>query len=91
MKKTLMLLVCILVGAAGAGGSFAKEVQSAKVLPAVVAQSTGQANTVVMWHDINDDGKADFKATYVFKDGKLHRLNKGPSVQGELMYFIRER
>ena len=55
------------------------------------AQSCGQANTVIMWHDINDDGKADYKATYVFKEGKLHRLDSSQAAQDELGYFIKER
>ena len=76
MKKSLILLACLLSGAVGAGGTFAIEVQPVKLLPAIVAQSAGQANTVVMWHDINDDGKADFKASYVFKNGRLHLLSK---------------
>ena len=76
MKKIRILLVCLLVFATFAVGAHAKEVQPIKVLPAIVAQTTGQANTVIMWHDINDDGKADFKAAYVFKNGKLHRLSK---------------
>ena len=76
MKKMLILLACFLVAAAGAGGAFAIEVQPAKILPAIVAQSAGQANTVIMWHDINDDGKADFMASYVFKNGRLHLLGK---------------
>ena len=76
MKKIRILLICIFVFATGAVRAYAIEVKPIKVLPAIVAQSTGQANTVIMWHDINDDGKADFKAAYVFKNGKLHRLSK---------------
>ena len=76
MKKSLILLACLLSGVVGVGGAFAKEIQPVTFLPAVVAQSAGQANTVIMWHDINDDGKADYKAAYVFKNGKLHRLSK---------------
>ena len=91
MKKLIVLLVCLTFCVVNGVGVFAKESRLTETLPAVVAQSCGQANTVTMWHDINDDGKADFKATYVFKDGKLHRLNKGPSVQGELRYILRER
>jgi len=89
MKKLWVLFICLSM--VNGVGVLAKENRPAETLPAVVAQLCGQANTVIMWHDINDDGKADFKATYVFKDGRLHLLNKGPSVQDELRYFIRER
>jgi len=91
MKKILTILACLLLVAAGAGGTFAKEVQPAKTLPAIVAQSCGQANTVIMWNDTNDDGKADYKATYIFKDGKLQQLNKGQATQDELGFLIRRR
>lgn len=91
MKKIAILLACFLVAAAGAGGTFAIEVQPAKILPAIVAQSAGQANTVIMWHDINDDGKADFMASYVFKNGKLHLLSKIQTPTAESVRPINER
>lgn len=91
MKKLLVLTICLTICGVNGAGVFAKEIHTAVILPAVVAQSCGQANTVIMWHDIDDDGKADFKATYVFKNGKLQRLNKGPLDQGELKYIVRER
>jgi len=91
MKKLIVLLVCLTFCVVNGVGVFAKETKPAELLPAVVAQSACQANTVTMWHDTNDDGKADYKATYVFKDGKLHRLGKGSLVHGEQRYIMRER
>ncbi len=91
MKKLIILSVCLSFVMVNGVGVFAKETDIARSLPAIVAQSCGQANTVTMWHDINDDGKADYKATYLFKDGKLHRLQKGRASQDELGYFIKER
>jgi len=58
------------------------------MLPAIVAQACGQANTVIMWHDINDDQRPDYKATYVFKDGKLHQLKKIQLSQDDRGYLI---
>jgi len=57
----------------------------------VIAQVCGQANTVTMWHDIDNDGQADYKATYVFKDGKLHQMSKSQTSQEELGFLIRRR
>ncbi len=91
MKKLFVLLVCLTFGMVNGVGVFAKETKSAETLPAIVAQSCGQANTVIMWHDIDNDGQADYKATYVFKDGKLHQLNKSQATQDELGFFIRRR
>ncbi|MGB5745356.1 MAG: hypothetical protein WBM69_00140 [Desulfobacterales bacterium] len=91
MKKLIVLLVCLTFCMVNGVGVLAKETRPAGLLPAVVAQSCGQANTVTMWHDINDDGKADYKATYVFKDGKLHRLGKGQFAQDEAGYVLKER
>lgn len=91
MKKLFALFVCLTFGMAGAVGVFAKETNSEKTLPPIVAQFCGQANTVTMWHDINNDGQADYKATYVFKDGQLHRLNKIQTSQDSLRDLIRER
>jgi hypothetical protein len=74
-----------------AGGVFAGKTESAATLPPVIAQVCGQANTVIMWHDIDNDGQADYKATYVFKDGKLHQLDKSQTSQEELGFVIRRR
>ena len=91
MKKLFVLFVCLTFCIVSVVGVFAEETKSAKMLPAIVAQSCGQANTVIMWHDIDNDGQADYKATYVFKDGKLHQLNKSHATQDELGLLIRRR
>jgi len=91
MKKLFVSFACLAFCCVGAADVLSKEPEAVKMLPAVVAQVAGQANTVIMWHDINDDGKADFKATYVFKDGKLHQLTKSHATQSELGYLIRRR
>ena len=91
MKNLIVLLVCLIFFMVNAVGVFAKETKPVVLLPTVVAQSCGQANTVIMWHDINDDGMADYEATYVFKDGKLRRLNKGLTSQDQLRLIIKGR
>ena len=91
MKKLIVLLVCLTFCVVSGVGVYAKEPNPTGLLPAVVAQLCGQANTVTMWHDINDDGRADYKATYVFKDGKLRRLNKGQTYQDQLRLIIKGR
>ena len=91
MKKLFVLFACLTVCIVSATGVLSKEPDTVKMLPAIVAQSCGQANTVIMWHDIDNDGQADYKATYVFKDGKLHQLNKSHATQEELGFLIRRR
>jgi hypothetical protein len=91
MKKLIVSFACLAFGCVGAADVLSKEPDPVKTLPAVVAQVAGQANTVTIWHDIDDDGQADYKATYVFKDGKLHQLNKSHATQNELGYWIRRR
>lgn len=91
MKKLCVLLVCLTFCIGSAGGVLAEKIKSADTLPVVVAQICGQANTVIMWHDTDDDGKADYKATYVFKDGKLHQMSKSQTSQEELGFLIRRR
>ena len=91
MRKLTVWFICLTFCMVNGAGVFAKETEPTVTLPAIVAQSCGQANTVIMWHDINDDGKADYKATYVFKEGKLHRLNKNQPSQDELGYYPKER
>ena len=91
MKKLIVLFACLAFGCLGAADVLSKEPDPVKMLPAVIAQVAGQANTVTIWHDIDDDGQADYKATYVFKDGRLHRLNKSHATQAELGYLIRRR
>ena len=91
MKIFLAILVCLSLLTAGAEGIFAVEIQPAKTLPAIVAQSTGQANTVIMWHDLDDDGKADYKVAYVFKNGRLHQLGRSQMLREEPVRQIQER
>lgn len=91
MKKLFIMFVCLTFCMVSAGGVFAEKIISAKTLPPIVAQACGQANTVIMWHDINDDGKADYKAAYVFKDGKLHQLSKRKTSQEVPGFLIRQR
>ena len=67
-----VLVICIHSGS----GIFAEEIQPTKMLPPTVAQAYGPGNTIIMWHDTNDDGLADFKAIYVFKDGRLVLIEK---------------
>ena len=74
-----------------AGGVFAEKTKSAATLPPVIAQVCGQANTVIMWHDFDNDGEADYKATYVFRDGKLHQISKSQTSQEKLGFLIRRR
>jgi hypothetical protein len=91
MTKKLTILVCLLLLSAGADRIFASEMQPAKTLPVVVAQSIGHANTVIMWHDINDDGKADYKTAYVFKNGRLYQLSSSQMAREEPARQIKER
>ena len=89
MKRLFVLFVCLAVCMVGAGSVFAEKTQSAATLPPVVAQYSGQANTIIMWHDIDNDGQADYKATYVYKDGKLHQISKSEASQEELGFLIK--
>ena len=91
MKKLLVLFVCLTFCMVGAGGVFAEKTKPAEALAPVIAQFCGQANTVTMWHDIDNDGQADYKATYVFRDGKLHQTSKSQTSQEELGLLIRRR
>lgn len=89
MVKNIILFVCLALFILEASGVFAEESKTAETLPLIIRQMCGQANTIVMWHDINDDGKADFKATYVFKDGKLNQVSKNQVSQDDLGFLIR--
>ena len=91
MKKLLVLFICLTFCMVSVGGVLAEKTKFAATLPPVIAQVCGQANTVIMWHDIDNDGQADYKATYVFKDGKLHQMDKSPTSQEELGILIRRR
>ena len=68
----LILAFCLI----GTGIVRAEESAASEMMHPIVGQMRGQANTVIMWHDTNDDGQADYRATYVFKAGKLHQVSK---------------
>ena len=72
----LIFLSCLAFCLMSAAGAFAGDAETSDMLHPIVAQMPGRANTVIMWHDINDDGLADYRAIYVFKAGKLHQLSK---------------
>jgi len=91
MKILLAILACLLLLTAGEDRIFAVEIQPAKTLPVVVAQSIGHANTVIMWHDINDDGEADYKIAYVFKNGRLYQLSTSQMAREEPVRQLQER
>ncbi len=76
MKKNVLSIVFLVSCIALANGAFAKEPEPREPIPPVVAQAYGPGNTILMWHDTNDDGNADYKATYVFIGGMLHLLKK---------------
>jgi hypothetical protein len=89
MMKKIILLSCFSLFILEASGVFAEESKTTVTLPLIIRQMCGQANTIVMWHDIDDDGKADYKATYVFKDGKLNQVSKNQVSQDDLGLLIR--
>ena len=85
LKSFVCLTFCIFITAS----VFAEESITVETLPPIVGQMSGQANTIVMWHDINDDGQADFKATHIFKNGKLHLVSKDQVSIDDLGFIIR--
>ena len=91
MKKLLLILVCLIFWVSSGLGVYALESESTGKLPVIVAQLCEQANTVTLWHDIDDDGKADYKATYVFKDGRLHQVDRSQMLRAEPVRQIQER
>jgi len=76
MKISVLPIVFLVSCIVLTNGAFAKEPELREPIPPVVAQAYGPGNTIVMWHDTNDDGNADYKATYIFIDGKLHLVKK---------------
>ena len=88
MKKTIFALLCLLLCVSGIQTVSGKEAESVKTLPPVVAQTYGMAGTIIMWHTIDGDGNADYKATYVFKDGKLIQISQTVASQDDLRYQI---
>ncbi|MGD8493266.1 MAG: hypothetical protein PVI38_14370 [Desulfobacterales bacterium] len=88
MKKTIVAFACLALCIAVAGTVSGKEVESVTTLPPIVAQTYGMAGTIIMWHTIDGDGKADYKATYVFKDGRLIRIDQTVACQDDLRYQV---
>lgn len=66
----------------------AKEPESVKTLPPVVAQAYGVAGTIIMWHTVDGDEKPDYQATYVFKDGRLYLISQIMTSQADPRYQI---
>ena len=67
MKKILILFVCLSLFIVIATKVLVEETESVEILPPTVGQTYGPGNTIIMWHDIDDDGHPDYKATYIFK------------------------
>ncbi len=88
MKKTIIAFACLALCVAVVGTVSGKETESVTTLPPVVAQTYGMAGTIIMWHTIDGDGRADYKATYIFKDGRLHQISQTVALQDELRYQI---
>ena len=88
MKNTIVAFACLALGIAAAGTASGKEAESVRTLPPVVAQTYGMAGTIIMWHTIDGDSQADFKATYVFKDGKLIQISQTVASQNDFRYQI---
>lgn len=88
MKKTTVAFACLVLCIVAAGTVSGKEAESVRTLPPVVAQTYGMAGTIIMWHTIDGDGKADYKATYVFKDGKLIQISQTVASQDDFRYQI---
>ena len=88
MKKTIVAFACLAVCLFAARTVSGKEAESVRTLPPVVAQTYGMAGTIIMWHTIDGDGKADYKATYVFKEGRLIQISQTVAKQDDLRYQI---
>lgn len=76
MKKAIVVFVCLSISILGAKAVSSKEAGPVKTLPPIVAQTYGAAGTIIMWHNIDGDGKADYKATYIIRDGRLFEISK---------------
>ena len=88
MKKTIVAFACLAIGVVFAGTASGNEAESVRSLPPVVAQTYGMAGTIIMWHTTDGDEKADYKATYVFKDGRLHQISQTVASQDDLRYQV---
>ena len=76
MKKAIVVFACLSLFVISEKTALSEKTESTKTLPPTVAQTYGPADTIIMWHDTNADGNPDYKATYVFKDGRLHQIAK---------------
>jgi hypothetical protein len=76
MRKINIVMVALALYVFIGYDAYAEESRDVKMLPPIIAQTYGPGNTIIMWHDTDDDGEADFKATYIFVDGRLHLINK---------------
>jgi hypothetical protein len=74
--KVLFLIMAFCIFSNDA--AFAADAKPVGTLPPIVAQAAGPAFTIIFWHDVDDDGIPDYKATYIFKDGRLQLLEKSP-------------
>ena len=88
MKKTIVVFVCLALCIVAAGTVSGKETESVKTLPPIVAQTYGMAGTIIMWHTIDGDSKADYKATYIFKNGRLYQISQSLASQDDFRYQI---
>ena len=88
MKKTIIAFACLVLFSAAAVSASGKEIEPVTTLPPVVAQTYGMAGTIIMWHTIDGDSKADYKATYIFKDGRLYQISQSLASQDDFRYQI---
>jgi len=88
MKKTIIAFACLVLFSAAAVTASGKEIEPVRTLPPVVAQTYGMAGTIIMWHSIDGDEKAVYKATYIFKDGRLQKVSETVASQDDLRYRI---
>ena len=84
MKKGIAVILCLSVLFIGATAVALEKAEPSKNLPPIVAQAYGAAGTIIMWHDIDGDQKADYKAAYIFKDGRIQRLKDNKPSRGAL-------
>ena len=59
---------------------YAAEDKPVGTLPPIVAQAAGPGSTIIFWHDVDEDGVADYQGTYAFIDGRLMLLERGPAM-----------
>ena len=88
LKKSIAAFIGWTLCSIATGTVFGTETESVRTLPPVVAQSYGMAGTIIMWHTIDGDVKADYKATYVFKEGRLIQISQTVALQDDPRYQI---